>query len=91
MRMEPSPLVPVTYDALWGFLALGLVVITVAAVISQLRHSSVLSGRVLAVWLVITVVFPPLGGIVWFVAGRPPAHRDRARAAADGERPQLDD
>ncbi|WP_084103577.1 PLD nuclease N-terminal domain-containing protein [Demequina sp. NBRC 110056] len=90
MRIDPMTVVPASYDAVWGFVALALVAITVAAVVSELRHSSVLSGRVLAVWLVITIVFPPLGAIVWFLAGRPTARRDLAASAAQTDPPQLD-
>ena len=76
MLLETNPLVPSAYDWVWSVLAAAVLVVTLAAAISVARHSRVLSGMALAAWLVFTLFLPPIGGIVWFVAGRPRAHED---------------
>ncbi len=59
-----------TATAWFGLAALALCILTVAAVVSIMRHASQLSRRVLVVWLIVTVIFPPIGAIAWFAAGR---------------------
>ncbi|WP_084078199.1 PLD nuclease N-terminal domain-containing protein [Demequina sp. NBRC 110057] len=76
MQLAANPLVPTTYDWVWSVLTAAVLVITIAAAVSEVRHSRVLSGRVLTVWLIVTLIAPPLGGIAWFLAGRRQAQRD---------------
>lgn len=61
---------------LWLFLFLADVALTAAALISCLATEQ---GRIRAlprvVWIIIILLFSPVGAIAWFVAGREPAAR----------------
>ncbi|WP_160297480.1 PLDc N-terminal domain-containing protein [Demequina flava] len=61
---------PSAWDVWGGVFVVIALITTVLAVVSIVRHRGDLSTRVTTVWLIITVIFPPLGVIAWFVAGR---------------------
>lgn len=52
-----------------GLVALGLVVLFIAALVSVLRSPRLASGGK-AVWVLLVFVFPLLGPLVWFIWGR---------------------
>ena len=64
--MDPTPLTFVVFA-----LMLSPVALVVAAVVSIIRHRTVLSSTAIAVWVLVVLCFPVLGAIAWFLIGRP--------------------
>ncbi|MFV0286306.1 MAG: PLD nuclease N-terminal domain-containing protein [Demequina sp.] len=70
MPLDVNPLIPTTYDVVWPVLAAAVLVVTISAAVSVVRHQRVLSSLATAVWLLVILCAPLLGGIAWFLAGR---------------------
>ncbi|WP_084130493.1 PLDc N-terminal domain-containing protein [Demequina sp. NBRC 110055] len=79
MPLDANPLIPTAYDVVWSVIAAAILVATLSAAISVARHTRVLSGAALALWLLLVLCLPGIGAVVWFVAGRGPAQREMER------------
>ncbi|WP_084101313.1 PLDc N-terminal domain-containing protein [Demequina sp. NBRC 110051] len=79
MPLETNPLIPASYDVVWSVIAAVILVSTLSAAISVVRHSRVVSGAALAGWLLLVLCLPGLGAAAWFLAGRGPAQREMER------------
>ena len=66
-----NPLIPVFYDIAWsGVVLIALVALVVALV--QIRRAPSLSSTARAVWVLIVLLAPIAGPVVWLIVGRRP-------------------
>ena len=79
MPLETNPLIPTSYDVVWSVIAAAILVATISAAVSIVRHTRVLSGGALALWLLLVLCLPGIGAVAWFIAGRGPAQREMER------------
>ncbi|PCN49754.1 hypothetical protein Csp2054_00770 [Curtobacterium sp. 'Ferrero'] len=69
--MESSnPVIPMSYDLIWGALTVVMFALLVAALISIGRHAAEMGVIVALVWAVVAIVMPFLGPAAWFFVGR---------------------
>jgi hypothetical protein len=69
--VDPNPLVPSAYDAVWGAVMLVLFVLAIAALVSLARSRASLTATQTFAWVLLILLIPLLGAIAWLVAGRP--------------------
>ena len=79
MPLDANLLIPTSYDMVWSIIAAAILVATISAAVSIVRHLRVLSGVALAGWLLLVLCLPGIGAALWFVAGRGPAQREMDR------------
>jgi hypothetical protein len=60
-------------DWLWWLLGVVAVIAWVVAIVDMIRRRRELSRGQLSAWILIVVIFPVLGTILYFVLGRKPA------------------
>lgn len=65
-----NPLLPAWYDVVWSAAAAVGLALLLAAIISIARHARPLSWGAFALWILVVLVAPVLGPLLWFVVGR---------------------
>ncbi|WP_420367038.1 PLDc N-terminal domain-containing protein [Curtobacterium sp. L1-20] len=70
-----NALVPQQYDMLWTVVLVALLALIVAAIVSVLRNRARMSVLATTLWIVGILIFPFLGSLMWFAAGRRDLHR----------------
>lgn len=71
MSASVNPLLPTAYDLIWSGIVAVLLAVTVAAIVSIVRHAKQLSGASYVLWVLVVLLAPVLGVALWFVFGRP--------------------
>jgi len=74
---EAQALLPPSYDLVWSGSTILVITVIVVALVSIARHTDELSSTATAVWSAVVVFVPVIGGIVWFLIGRPAARASR--------------
>jgi hypothetical protein len=64
-----------------GLIGFVVLVLALVALVDVIRSRAALSKAQFFAWLILVLVLPVLGVILWFATGRKAAH-DQARAAA---------
>ena len=66
-------------DSLWWLLGVVAAVAWAVALVDMVRRRSALTRGQLAAWVLIVVILPVLGTILYFVVGRQPDTRSRTK------------
>lgn len=65
-----NPLVPAGYDIVWSLVAIVVVALVVAALVSLSRTAPRLSPGIALAWAALVLVVPVLGSVAWLAVGR---------------------
>lgn len=79
--MNPNPLVPAAYDIVTVGVSVIYWAAMIVAVVSLSRASKDLTLGQLGIWLLVVLLVPLIGPLVWFVSGRKKVRAARALAA----------
>ena len=73
MLASANPLMPAAYDVVWSGVALALLALLVAALVSLSRSAKALTSTQALVWTLVAIFVPVLGPLAWLCIGRPSA------------------
>ncbi len=75
---EHNPLIPTGYDIVWSAVAVLVIALTIAALVTLVRSAGRLSQTQALVWTLVVLLFPLVGSLTWLTIGRRaiPANRE---------------
>lgn len=65
-----NPLIPAGYDIVWSLVAVLVIALTIAALVTIARSARRLTATQALIWTVIVLLVPLLGPVAWLTIGR---------------------